>query len=83
MALYIISYDISDEKNYKVMYDELQKFNAIPVLESTWCFKRFDTTTTALRDHFKKVIGEKDSLFINETKNWASFNCKNNPKDLK
>ena len=35
MALYSLSYDLRNQRDYQTLYDELKKFKAIRVLKST------------------------------------------------
>lgn len=82
MALYFLTYDLRNSKNYQELYDELENFNAVRILESTWCFKRFDTTCKGLRSYFKQYIDGDDGLMISEVSNWASTNTDGIPNDL-
>ena len=82
MALYFITYDLRNSKNYQALYDELESFSAIRILESTWCFKRVNTSCKGLRSHFKQFIDGDDGLMISEVTNWASTNTDGTPKDL-
>ena len=83
MALYLRSYDLRKEgRNYKALYDELAKFNAVRILESDWCFNRVQTNTQNLRDHFRQFIDVNDGLLVAEIINWASYNTEGTPKDL-
>ena len=54
MALYFLTYDLRNSSNYQPLYDELKKYNAVRILESTWCFNRINTTAEGLKDYFKK-----------------------------
>jgi hypothetical protein len=83
MALYFISYDLRRKRDYATLYKELQNFNAVQVLESTWCFNRYNTTTAGLRDYFKTFIDSDDGICITEIQSWASWNALKSPKDLK
>ena len=33
MALYVLSYDLREDRNYQPLYDKLKEFNAVRVLE--------------------------------------------------
>ena len=79
MALYFITYDLRKERDYQKMYDELEKFDAVQVLESTWCFKRVNTSAAGLRDHFKQFIDTDDGLLVNEFVDWATWNTNGTP----
>ena len=82
MALYFLTYDLRNSRDYQKLYDELNNFKAVQVLESTWCFKRIDTSAEKLRDYFKKFADNDDGLLVNESINWATFNANGTPNDL-
>ncbi|MBD8515292.1 CRISPR-associated protein Cas2 [Photobacterium sp. CAU 1568] len=83
MALFFLSYDLNKSKDYQKLYSELDNFNAVRILDSTWCFKRINTSSAGLRDHFKKYIDSDDSLIVSQVNDWASFKTKATPNDLK
>ncbi len=83
MALYFITYDLRNSRNYQKLYDELESFNAVRVLESTWAFKRIDTNASGLRNYFKGFIDADDGLLIVESKNWSTWNANDTPNSLK
>lgn len=82
MALFFIDYDLRKTRNYQPLYDELVNFKSIRVLESSWCFHRFNTTCAGLRDHFKQFIDSDDGLSVVEVTDWASYNTLGTPKNL-
>ena len=82
MAIYFLNYDLRRQRDYQQLYDELKKFNAVHVLESLWCFNRFNTTAGGLRDYFKKFIDKDDGLSVSEVVDWAMFNVPGSPNDL-
>lgn len=82
MALYFLTYDLRKSRNYQILYDELNNFGAVRILESTWCFTRLNTSAKKLRDHFKKYIDSSDALIVSEVTDWASFNTDGTPNDL-
>ena len=89
MALYFISYDLRNGKDYQKLYDELNKINAVRMLESCWCFKRFNTDSKNIRDYFKEFIDRDDGLLISQiaeiesVPQWAGCNLDGNPNQLK
>ena len=83
MALYTISYDLRNRRDYQTLYDELNEFNAVKILESYWCFNRTNTSAAGLRDHFAKFIDSDDGLFVAEVSSWASRSTDSTPKNLK
>ncbi len=82
MALYFLDYDLRKQRDYQKLYDELGKFNAVRILESLWCFKRFNTDPSGLRDHFKQFIDSDDGLCVSEVVNWATFKALSTPNEL-
>ncbi len=82
MSLYFLTYDLRRERDYQKLYDELKKFGAIRVLESTWCFKRVNTSAKGLRDHFKIFIDTDDGLLVDECNDWATYNANGSPNNL-
>ena len=82
MALYFLTYDLRKDHDYQKLYDELKSFNAVKVLESTWCFNRANTSASQLRDYFKKFIDTNDGLLVDQSEGWATQNTNGTPKDL-
>jgi hypothetical protein len=82
MALYMLSYDLRNQRDYQTLYDKLSEFKAKRVLESVWCFRRVNTSSADLRDFFKNYIDSDDGLLVAEVNNWATVNTKSTPKDL-
>jgi len=82
MALFFLTYDLRNSRNYQVLFDELKKFNAIKILESTWCFNCIHKDVQSLRDHFKYFIDENDALLVAEVPNWASYYTDSTPDKL-
>lgn len=62
MPLFFLEYDLRNRRDYQPLYDELDRYGAVRILESLWCFKRFQTTAAGLRDHFKQYIDNDDGL---------------------
>ncbi len=83
MKLFIVTYDLRNQKDYQKLYDELNRLGAKPILESTWCMNLPDSNTVVMvRDHFAKFIDSDDAIMVSEVTSWASLNVKNTPKDL-
>jgi len=84
MALYFLSYDLrKPQRNYQPLYDKLGEYKAVRVLESLWCFNRYNTSASGLRDHFKQFVDSNDGLCVTEASDWATLNALATPKDLK
>lgn len=82
MALYFLTYDLRKERDYQHLAEELEELEAVRVLESTWCFKRFNTSAENLRDYFKNFIDPDDAVIVSEVSGWASHNTDGTPGDL-
>lgn len=82
MALYFLEYDLRKDRDYQRLYDELEKFHAIRILQSLWCFNRTGTDCAKLRDYFLDLIDSDDGLIVSEVNTWASINTLANPKQL-
>lgn len=82
MALFFLDYDLRKQRNYQALYDELARFNAVRMLESSWCFNRINTNAGNLRDHFKKFIDTDDGLVVSEVTNWATYGALKSPNAL-
>lgn len=82
MALYSLTYDLVKNRDYKRLYDELKKFNAVRVTESQWYFKRVNTNSVGLRDHFSNFVDSDDRIMVAQVTEWAGRKLLNNPNDL-
>lgn len=68
----------------QLLYDELNKFDAVRILESTWCFKMEDSNTAvSVRDHFVQFIDKDDAIIVSQVIDWASIKTDGHPKQLK
>ena len=64
--LYLVSYDISDDKNRKRIIDKLDDMKAKKILKSQWIVVKKKTTAKNLRNTFRSFIDKKkDRLFVN------------------
>ena len=82
MDLYFIEYELRNERNYPKITKELESYGAVRVLNSYWCFKRSNTSTKDLRDHFQKFIDSDDALMVTKVTGWASSGTLSNPKKI-
>lgn len=82
MALFILDYDLRKQRNYQPLYDELARFGAVRMLESSWAFNRFNTTAAGLRDHFRQFIDVDDGLVVAQVTDWAAYNALKSPNGL-
>jgi len=62
--------------------DELARFNAVRVLESTWCFERVRTDATNLCSHFSQFVDKDDGLCVTEVRDCATRNVLATPKKV-
>ncbi|HEX8541083.1 MAG TPA: hypothetical protein VF671_05205 [Pseudomonas sp.] len=83
MALYFLEYDLRKQRNYKPLYDELARFNAVRILESLWCFNRVNTNAVGLRDYFSTLIDSDDGVMVSEVSDWACSKAMGMPSQLK
>lgn len=83
MSLYFLDYDLrKPQRNYQPLYDELARFKAVRLLQSSWCFNRVNTNCVNLRDHFSRFIDADDGLWVTEVTDWATRGTKSTPKAL-
>ncbi|GCL61632.1 hypothetical protein [Pseudaquabacterium pictum] len=82
MALYFLDYDLRKQRSYQPLYDELARFNAVRMLESSWCFNRFNTTASNLRDHFSQFIDADDGMWVAQVTDWATRRTLRSPNAL-
>jgi hypothetical protein len=84
MALYFLDYDLhkKHEFDYQRLWNELERLDAVRILESLWCFNRAQTDPPNLRDHFRQFVHRDDSLCVSEVVNWATINTLSTPKEL-
>jgi len=80
--LFFLDYDLRKQRNYQRLYDELKAFNAVQLLESSWCFTRFNTSTANLRDHFRSFIDADDGLWVAQVTDWATYKTLKTPSAL-
>ncbi|MDR8394293.1 hypothetical protein NC796_24305 [Aliifodinibius sp. S!AR15-10] len=82
MALYFLNYDLRKDRDYDKLYDKLDEFNAVRILESLWCFNRYNTSAKGLREYFKQYIDSDDGIIVSEVNDWASSDTDGSPNDL-
>ena len=82
MALFFLTYDLKRQQDYQNLYEELEKFKAVRILESTWCLERINTSSSALKDYFRKYIDSDDGLIVSAVAYWSAYNTDGTPQDL-
>ncbi|AWN35212.1 SinR [Methylobacterium radiodurans] len=74
MALFVISYDLHNQRDYPRIWQRLEELGAAKLLESLWLLD-INNSTTEVRDHLKSYIDQDDSLAVIELKQgsmWAT-----------
>lgn len=72
---YMISYDLlKPGQDYQTLYDELERFNAVRILDSQWILDHNNTNAVDLRDHFRGFIDSNDRLMVVGVSGWAGRN---------
>jgi len=67
MALYLISYDITEKNDdYQSLWDRLAAMKAVKVLYSEWLFPDATGRAEAITTDLKAHIEQGDSLFVQE-----------------
>jgi hypothetical protein len=75
--VYSVSYNlVAPDKDYKALYDELERLGGQRLLQSQWAM-RCHGPATALRDHLTPYIDAIDRLVVVQIDGteWASWNA--------
>ncbi|MEV4934573.1 hypothetical protein [Sphingobium sp. LSP13-1-1.1] len=78
MAHFMISYDLHNGRNYQPLWNQLQHWGAVRLLESLWIVS-LTGTAIQVRDVLNTVTDSDDSVAVIEVKTgsmWATRNCK-------
>ena len=78
MAHFIISYDLRKQRNYQPLWDKLNSWGAVRLLESLWVVS-MNSTAAAIRDALKSVVDDDDGIAVLEftaRTMWACFKAK-------
>ncbi|RDI13211.1 CRISPR-associated endonuclease Cas2 [Flavobacterium sp. AG291] len=81
MPMFFISYDLRKQRNYQTLYDELERYDGVRVLESVWCIK-VNAEYEKVRDYFRQYIDVDDGILVIEATAWATYNTDNLPLDF-
>ncbi|MDU9393138.1 hypothetical protein [Pseudomonas sp. zfem002] len=65
MTTFTVSYDLINNKNYKLLIDELNRLGAHRSLESFWLVA-YNSTAKGLHDHLRKFMDSDDKLWVSE-----------------
>ncbi|MBB3020673.1 CRISPR/Cas system-associated endoribonuclease Cas2 [Microvirga lupini] len=74
MGLYLVSYDLREERNYDPLYECLAAWNASRLLKSVWLVK-LDASAAAIRDHLNMLIDSDDGTAVIELKHGCQWAC--------
>lgn len=68
MPVYIISYDLNNQKDYQPLWEELRKLGCVRALESVW-IGAIKGTPETIKNHFtnRNFVDSDDSLMVVET----------------
>ena len=75
MAHFVISYDLHKQRTYQPVWDRLEEWGAVRLLESLWVVT-LNNTATQVRDALKDVIDSDDSIAVVELQRgsgWAAL----------
>jgi hypothetical protein len=78
MAHFIISYDLHNQRHYQPVWDKLESWGAVRLLESLWV-ATLNNTAGEVRDALKLVVDKDDSIAVIELKKgsgWGTWNGK-------
>lgn len=65
MALFCVSYDLIEGKNYKTLWDELDRLGGHKALESFYLIS-LNNTASQVREHLKAFVDDDDMLMVIE-----------------
>lgn len=83
VSLFFVDYDLRKLRNYDRLYAELERLGAVRVLESLWCLRSASITAASLRDRLKSFVDGDDALCVSKVTDWATFNAKGTPNNLR
>lgn len=79
MAMYIISYDLIEDKDYNELISELEERGATRVLSSVWFLSDNNTSCTRLLDQLSGYIDDDDHMFVVRATDMEGINLVNSP----
>lgn len=83
MAHFIVSYDLHNQRTYPPVWERLEEWGAVRLLESLWLVT-LDNTAGQVRDALKDVVDTDDSIAVVELKKgsgWATLRVKKDGTD--
>lgn len=78
MAHFMTSYDLHNQRTYEPVWDKLESWGAVRILESMWLVT-LNNTAAQVRDALKAVVDTDDSIVVIELKTgsmWGTVNGK-------
>jgi len=78
MNFYLISYDLHHARHYQPVWNMLESWGAVRLLESLWLVSRSERVGV-LREALQNVVDSDDSIAVVELKpgsEWATFNAR-------
>lgn len=80
MKIFIVNYDLRNDRNYNTLYERLQNLGGIRVLESMWTLRLQDTAKcTDLRNYLLNYMDNDDGVFVAELNAYAWHNTDKEP----
>ena len=75
MGVFLISYDLIDEKDYKAIHDRIKTYNrSAHILESAWLISS-SQSAIEIRDHIYRSTDNDDKIFVCRLSgNWSTKN---------
>jgi len=77
MAIYLLSLELKKSVNHQTLKDELEKFGAVKLTQTTWQIKRFETDAFNLKEFFRLHINAEERLVVAEITESSSWNTIN------
>lgn len=72
MALFSITYDLIDKKDYDTLIDRLKELDTVKVQLSQW-FLSADNTAIEVKDHLAQFVDDDDKLMVIEFSKKPSY----------
>jgi len=83
MAIFTVSYDLHQSRDYKKLHEGLRENHAVKLLESLWLVD-LSNTASQVRDWLQSLIDDDDSVAVLELKpgsGWATLRAKKEGTD--
>ena len=68
MPIYAITYDLNKDKNYKKLWDELERLDGHKAARSFYLLNLTSETSKEVLDHLKSFIDKDDTMIVVKTK---------------